>query len=201
MTKIKICGLRRLEDVEAVNEVRPDYCGFILEVPGRRRSITRERLRELVKGLDPGILPVGVFLNAPPELPALLLEEGVIAAAQLHGQEDEAYIETLKSRTNRPVIKAFSIRGARDIEVACQSRADYILLDQGGGGSGTTFDWNLVPAISRPWFLAGGLGPENLADAVSRLRPWAVDMSSSLETEGFKDLAKMRRVMEILRQS
>lgn len=201
MTKIKICGLRRPEDVEAVNEVRPDYCGFILEVPGRRRSITRERLRELVKGLDPGILPVGVFLNAPPELPALLLEEGVIAAAQLHGQEDEAYIETLKSRTNRPVIKAFSIRGARDIEAACQSRADYILLDQGGGGSGTTFDWNLVPAISRPWFLAGGLGPENLADAVSRLRPWAVDMSSSLETEGFKDLAKMRRVMEILRQS
>ncbi len=201
MIKIKICGLRRPEDVEAVNEVRPDYCGFILEVPGRRRSITRERLRELVKGLDPGILPVGVFLNAPPELPALLLEEGVIAAAQLHGQEDEAYIETLKSRTNRPVIKAFSIRGARDIEAACQSRADYILLDQGGGGSGTTFDWNLVPAISRPWFLAGGLGPENLADAVSRLRPWAVDMSSSLETEGFKDLAKMRRVMEILRQS
>lgn len=201
MTKIKICGLRRPEDIAAVNAVKPDYCGFIVEVAGRSRSITREQLRELVKGLEPGILPVGVFLNAPPELPARLLKEGTIALAQLHGQEDEEYIRSLKSQTDGPIIKAFSVRSARDIEAACRSSADYILLDQGGGGSGKPFDWKLVPAIARPWFLAGGLGPENLADAICGLHPWAVDMSSSLETEGCKDLAKMKQAVEIVRRS
>ena len=133
-TKIKICGLRRREDILAVNEAKPDYCGFIIEFPSSFRSVTADEVRELVKELDPEIRPVGVFVNAPMELVRILLDDGTLALAQLHGQEDESYIRELKTYTDKLIIKAFSIKTAEDIEKALQSPADYILLDQGGGG-------------------------------------------------------------------
>ena len=198
-TRIKICGLTRLEDIQAVNEAKPDFCGFIVEFPKSRRNVTGAQLRTLREKLDESILPVGVFVNAPVELPAQLLNEETIALAQLHGQEDENYIRQLKTMTDQILIKAFSIKTEADIKKAVRSEADYILLDQGAGGTGETFDWSLVPAIKRPWFLAGGLGCENLESAIHLLHPWAVDLSSSVETDGHKDPDKILEAVYAVR--
>lgn len=199
-TKIKICGLRRREDILAVNEAKPDYCGFIIEFPSSFRSVTADEVRELVKELDPEIRPVGVFVNAPMELVRTLLDDGTLALAQLHGQEDESYIRELKTYTDKLIIKAFSIKTAEDIEKALQSPADYILLDQGGGGTGKTFDWSLIPEIQRPFFLAGGIGASNIGQAIREIHPYAVDLSSSVETEKRKDPMKIRQVVDIVRE-
>ena len=199
-TKIKICGLKRIEDVISVNVAEPDYCGFIIEFPSSFRSVTADEVRELVKELDPEIRPVGVFVNAPMELVRTLLDDGTLALAQLHGQEDESYIRELKTYTDKLIIKAFSIKTAEDIEKALQSPADYILLDQGGGGTGKTFDWSLIPEIQRPFFLAGGIGTSNLGQAIREIHPYAVDLSSSVETEKRKDPMKIRQVVDIVRE-
>ena len=129
------------------------------------------------------------------------LEEGTIQLAQLHGQEDEAYIRRLRERTDKPLIQAFSIRTEADARRTLSSTADYLLFDQGSGGTGRSFDWSLLPEISRPFFLAGGLGEDNLAEAIRQVRPWAVDLSSSLETGGLKDPEKIRRAVELVRGS
>ena len=200
-TRIKICGLTRLEDIQAVNEAKPDFCGFIVEFPKSRRNVTGAQLRTLREKLDESILPVGVFVNAPLELPAQLLNEGTISLAQLHGQENEDYIRQLKIMTDQLLIKAFSIKTADDMENALQSPADYILLDQGSGGTGKTFDWSLIPKIERPFFLAGGIGEENLEQAIWEIHPFAVDLSSSVETEKWKDPEKIRRVVDIVRKA
>lgn len=200
MTKIKICGLRRPQDIEAVNAARPDFAGFVVEVPGSRRSVDKRELRELAGRLEEGILSVGVFVNAPPELVAELLKEGTLDLAQLHGQEDEIYMAELRRLTEKPLIQAFSIQTGQDAEQALESRADYLLLDQGRGGTGQTFDWSLLPEINRPFFLAGGLGEENLERAIRQVRPWAVDLSSSLETDGQKDPEKILRAVELVRR-
>lgn len=200
MTKIKICGLRRPQDIEAVNAARPDFAGFVVEVPGSRRSVDKRELRELAGRLEEGILSVGVFVNALPELVAELLEEGTLDLAQLHGQEDEIYMAELRRLTEKPLIQAFSIQTGQDAEQALESRADYLLLDQGRGGTGQTFDWSLLPEINRPFFLAGGLGEENLERAIRQVRPWAVDLSSSLETDGQKDPEKILRAVDLVRR-
>lgn len=200
MTRIKICGLTRTADIEAVNEVRPDFAGFVIEVSRSRRNVSEDQVRELVKNLSKKIRAVGVFVNAPAEQVAELLNEGTLALAQLHGAEDAAYIERLRQLTDKPVIQAFSIRTGADIDRAMESRADYLLLDQGGGGTGECFDWSLVPELQRPFFLAGGLGTENLEEAICRVKPWAVDLSSSLERDGRKDPAKIREAVELVRK-
>ena len=201
MTKIKICGLKRPEDIQAVNEAKPDFAGFVIEVPKSRRNVSAEQARKLVKGLSERIQAVGIFVNAPMDLVAGLLNDGTLALAQLHGSEDEAYIRELRQRTDKPLIQAFSIRSEADIERARQSTADYLLLDQGGGGTGQCFDWSLVPELARPFFLAGGLGVSNLSEAIFQVRPWAVDLSSSLETGGVKDPAKMRAAVKLVRNT
>ena len=198
-TKIKICGLRRMEDVQAVNEAKPDFCGFIIEVPKSFRSVTADQVKELAAGLDRDIQAVGVFVNAPETLAAELLNQGIISMAQLHGQEDEAYIRRLRKLTDRPLIKAFSVRTRKDAEKAMESTADYILLDQGSGGTGIPFDWSLLPVIERPFFLAGGLGEDNLETAVHRLHPYAVDLSSGVETDMWKDPVKIKKAVDIVR--
>ena len=195
MSRIKICGLRRPEDIAAVNEARPDYCGFIVEYPKSRRSIDRATLRELREE----IVPVGVFVNAPKELVAELLEEGTIQIAQLHGRESQEYIQELKVLTEKPLIQAFSIKSKEDVERARESVADYILLDQGSGGTGKVFDWSLVGEVGRPYFLAGGLDVENLREAIGLLHPWAVDLSSSLEIDGMKNAGRICQAVEIVR--
>ena len=199
-TKIKICGLRRREDILAVNEAKPDYCGFIIEFPKSSRNVTGALVRELTAKLNPDIIPVGVFVNAAPERVEELLLDGTIHIAQLHGQEDEAYIRRIQKNTGHQVIKVFSVKTAQDIENALKSPADYILLDQGGGGTGQTFDWSLIPEIDRPFFLAGGLGADNLETAVRTIHPYAVDLSSSVETEKRKDPMKIRQVVDIVRE-
>ena len=198
-TRIKICGLTRPEDIQAVNKAKPDFAGFIVEFPKSRRNVTVDQLKALREKLDKSILPVGVFVNAPVELSAQLLNDGTIALAQLHGQEDENYIRKLKTMTDQLLIKAFSVKTEGDVKRAIRSEADYILLDQGAGGTGETFDWSLVPAIKRPWFLAGGLGCDNLETAIKRLHPWAADLSSSVETDGHKDPDKILEAVQTVR--
>lgn len=200
MTKIKICGLTRTADIRAVNEARPDFAGFVIEVPRSRRNVSAEQVRGLVKNLSNEIRAVGVFVNAPLELVSGLLNDGTLALAQLHGAEDEAYIRKLRELTDKPLIQAFSIRTKADIERALESSADYLLLDQGGGGTGECFDWSLVPELTRPFFLAGGLGADNLEEAIRRVSPWAVDLSSSLEIDGQKDPARIREAVELVRR-
>ena len=197
-TKIKICGLKCPEDIAYVNEAKPDYCGFIIEFPKSSRNVTGDQVRILIAELDKNIIPVGVFVNAAPERVEELLLDGTIRIAQLHGQEDDDYIRRIQKNTGSQVIKAFSVKAAQDIELALKSPADYILLDQGGGGTGQTFDWSLIPEIKRPFFLAGGLGAYNLEQAVDTIRPYAVDLSSSVETDGVKDRSKILEAVSLV---
>ena len=197
-TKIKICGLKCPEDIAYVNEAKPDYCGFIIEFPKCSRNDTGDQVRILIAELDKNIIPVGVFVNAAPERVEELLLDGTIRIAQLHGQEDDDYIRRIQKNTGSQVIKAFSVKAAQDIELALKSPADYILLDQGGGGTGQTFDWSLIPEIKRPFFLAGGLGADNLEQAVDTIRPYAVDLSSSVETDGVKDRSKILEAVSLV---
>lgn len=197
-TKIKICGLKRQEDITYVNEAKPDYCGFIIEFPKSSRNVTGDQVRILIAELDKNIIPVGVFVNAAPERVEELLLDGTIRIAQLHGQEDDDYIRRIQKNTGSQVIKAFSVKAAQDIELALKSPADYILLDQGGGGTGQTFDWSLIPEIKKPFFLAGGLGADNLEQAVDTIRPYAVDLSSSVETDGVKDRSKILEAVSLV---
>ena len=197
MTRIKMCGLRRPEDIEAAGELLPEYIGFVF-FPGSKRYVPPETARALKSGLNPGIRAVGVFVDEKPETVAKLLSDGTIDMAQLHGSEDEAYLADLRKRTDKPLIRAFRVRGAEDALRAQASSADEILLDA-GAGDGKTFDWSCLRQVKRPYFLAGGLTPENAGRAVRELKPYAVDVSSGIETGGFKDIAKMRAFVRAVR--
>ena len=196
--KIKMCGLSRPCDIEKVNELRIDYIGFVF-APKSKRYVSLEKARELKKLLDPKIKAVGVFVKEDAETVANLLEKGIIDIAQLHGGEDESYIQKLRSLTSKPIIKAFRIDSAEDVEKANKSTADFILLDSGNGGTGTTFDWSLLRSISRPFFLAGGLDVNNVKEAAKTLAPYAVDVSSGIETNGLKDENKMTAFVKKVR--
>ncbi len=198
-TLIKMCGIRRPEDVSAVNELLPDYIGFVF-FPGSKRYISPETAAELRKSLSPAIRAVGVFVDEAPETAAALLNADVIDAAQLHGHEDDAYIARLREMTSKPLIQAFRIRTADDAARAQRSPADHILLDA-GAGDGKTFDWRLLDAVTRPYFLAGGLDPENVSRALRERKPFAVDVSSGIETDGFKDIDKMRAFVRAVRNT
>ena len=197
MTRIKMCGLRRPEDIEAAGELLPEYIGFVF-FPGSKRYVPPETARALKSGLNPGIRAVGVFVDEKPETVAKLLSDGTIDMAQLHGSEDEAYLADLRKRTDKPLIRAFRVRGAEDALRAQASSADEILLDA-GAGDGKTFDWSCLRQVKRPYFLAGGLTPENAGRAVRELKPYAVDVSSGIETGGFKDIVKMRAFVRAVR--
>lgn len=188
--KIKLCGLTRPCDIEAVNELQPDYIGFVFAKKSRR-YVSPEKAEELKAMLAPGIQAVGVFVNEEPEQIAALFEAGTIDVAQLHGQESETEIRRLRELTNHPMIQAFRIDTEQDVERANASTADYVLLDSGAGGTGTVFDWDLLQAIRRPYFLAGGLDTENLGTVKAKLNPYGVDVSSGIETGGYKDKEKM----------
>ena len=200
MTKIKICGLRRPEDIVYVNEAKPDFAGFIIDVPKSRRNVPREKVRELTALLSPKILPVGVFVNAPMETILSLVTDGTLKAVQLHGQESQSYLEELKKQVAVPLIRAFSIRSPEDLTEAEKSPADFVLLDNGAGGTGETFDWSLLSSFDRPFFLAGGLRLENIAEAVSRFHPYALDLSSGVETDGYKDKEKIIAAVAAVRR-
>ncbi|GHU81723.1 N-(5'-phosphoribosyl)anthranilate isomerase [Clostridia bacterium] len=198
MSKLKICGLRRPEDMEYANICRPDYIGFVFAESKRR--VSPEQAAELKAKLDSGIKAVGVFVDEEIGVIQRLCENGTIDLVQLHGDEDGGYIERLKSKIRQPVIKAVAVGGG-PIDTAYP--ADYLLFDaysrSARGGSGETFDWNRLGAVKRPYFLAGGLNAENVGEAVRRLVPYCVDISSGAETDGKKDLEKMRKITEKLR--
>lgn len=198
MTKIKLCGLTRECDIECANRLKPDYIGFVFAEKSKR-YVAPEKALVLRRRLSGGIIPVGVFVNQAPDVIARLLAQNIIGAAQLHGDEDEGYISDLRKLTDRPIIKAFRAETEADIEAANKSSADYVLLDS-GGGTGTVFDWTLLGGMKRPYFLAGGLTPENVGFAVKKLAPYGVDASSSLETDGLKDKEKMAAFVAAVRK-
>ena len=198
MTKIKLCGLSRPCDIEIANELKPEYIGFVF-AQGSIRCVSPEQALELKRLLAPEIKAVGVFVNKPPELVAGLMNSGVIDMAQLHGCEDASYISSLRKLTVKPVIQAFSVETAMDAGRANLSAADYVLLDS-GAGSGNVFKWSLTENVTRPFFLAGGLDPDNVACAVRSLRPFAVDVSSGIETDGKKDKSKMAAFVAAVRK-
>ena len=189
MTKIKLCGLSRSSDVAAANVFKPDYVGFVFWKKSRR-YIGKETAKYLRQELSPDIKTVGVFVDADIDFVTELLNEGIIDLAQLHGSENEKYIHQLREQTDKPIIKAFIIKSQDDIDTANLSSADHILVDSGMGG-GKGFDYELLKGLNRPYFLAGGLLPENVKDAISEVRPFAVDVSSGIETDGHKDASKM----------
>lgn len=199
MIKIKFCGLKRRADIEAANALKPDFIGFVF-AKDSRRYISPENAAVLKSRLSSEISAVGVFVNESPEYIASLLDDGLIDLAQLHGNEDEAYISRLKGLTGKPVIKAFRISSASEAVKASASSADMILLDS-GTGSGRTFNWQLIKGLRRPYFLAGGLDPVNAGDAVRLLNPWAVDVSSGIETDGLKDIKKMAAFAAAVRKT
>ncbi|MCL2884899.1 MAG: phosphoribosylanthranilate isomerase, partial [Oscillospiraceae bacterium] len=164
MTKIKICGLSRPADIDCVNELCPDYIGFVF-AGSSRRHVTSEQAQALRARLCAGITPVGVFVNEPMENILALINSKTIDAVQLHGDEDKDYIVKLKSLTDVPIIKAVPVRRAGDVQHWQTSAADYLLLDAPGGGTGQGFDWDAVGSTNKPFFLAGGLSPQNVTSA------------------------------------
>lgn len=199
MTKIKLCGLSRLEDIEAANRLQPDYVGFVFW-PESRRAVTPAQAARLKAALDPSIRAVGVFVNEDPETVAQLLAAGIIDLAQLHGRESPAYLRLLAGFTSRPFIQAFRVKGPADMDRAEKSTADHLLLDA-GAGEGKVFDWSLLRGFPRPYLLAGGLTPENVGEAIDALHPWGVDVSSGIETNGTKDPEKMNAFIAAVRRA
>ena len=200
MTKIKLCGLSRPCDIEIANELMPDYIGFVF-APGSRRYVAPEQAEELKKMLHPAIAAVGVFVREDVHTVAALLRRGIIDLAQLHGGESGEYIRQLRVLTDRPLIQAFRIDSEKDVIAAQNSSADHILLDSGSGGTGTAFNWDLIGGIHRPYFLAGGLSAGNVREALAVCEPYAVDVSSGIETDGRKDANKMRRFVHAVRDA
>ena len=216
MTRIKLCGLSRIRDIEAANALAPDYVGFVF-AENSRRYVTPEQAAALKSRLAPGIAAVGVTgsvervhllrrggdedvaVRAFFDL-GLQRARGVIDMAQLHGSETEDYVRLLRTLTDKPLLQAFRIHSAPDCRRAAASSADYVLLDS-GAGTGRAFDWELVREVGRPYFLAGGLDAENVGRAVLRLHPYAVDVSSGIETDGSKDRGKMEEFVRIVREA
>ncbi len=199
MTKVKFCGLKSENDVAYANEFLPDYAGFVF-APASKRYVSPEKAKRLKEALDGRISAVGVFVNESADRVADMLNGGIIDIAQLHGDEDEIYIEKLRAFSEKPIIKAFIIKSADDIKRANACSADYVLLDS-GRGSGEQLDFSLLKGIERPFFLAGGLSPENAETVIITLRPYALDVSSGIETGGSKDKEKMAAFMKAVRKA
>lgn len=201
MIRIKICGLRCLEDAEAVNQADINDAGFVFaESPRKIDGKQAEYLRRCLR-LD--IDAVGVFVNEAPEEIIRLVQEEIIQKVQLHGSEDEKYIRYLKSRIACPVLKAVRVKNRAAVFKAQETSADLLLMDtyvKGiPGGSGQVFDLNQLPELTRPWYMAGGLTPENIQFRLSKKIPYGVDVSSGVETNGCKDLNKIKKFAEEVR--
>ena len=198
MTKIKLCGITRLCDIEVANELKPEYIGFVFAKKSKR-YVAPEVAEQLKRKLSNKIQAVGVFVDESVQQVAKLLREHVIDLAQLHGSEDDDYIRMLRELTNKPIIKAFRINEESDLDAIEACSADYVLLDS-GAGCGEIFEWSLIKNIKRPFFLAGGLHTDNVKTAVQEMHPFAVDVSSGIETNGFKDEEKIRAFVTAVRK-
>ena len=204
-TKIKICGLSRPEDIETANKLSPEFVGFVFW-PKSKRYVDPDTASALRLILDPKIKAVGVFVDAKVEEVSDLLNRGIIDIAQLHGHEDEDYINSLRQLTDKPLIQAFQLGKdpKEDPKMtllrALTSSADYVLIDS-GMGSGETFDWRVLEGFKREYFLAGGLHSGNVAEAVEKTHCFAVDVSSNVETDGKKDSKKMKAFVDAVRKA
>jgi len=198
MTKIKLCGLTRFYDIEYINALLPEYIGFVFTSKSKR-YISPEKAEQLSRILDSRITPVGVFVDENIDVISDLVKREIIDVVQLHGNENDEYTAALAKEVDCPIIKAFRIESSADILMANNSSADYVLLDS-GGGTGKAFDHSLIQGVTRPYFLAGGLTPENVGAAIKQLAPYAVDASSSLETDGLKDMMKMTAFVKAVRK-
>ena len=193
MTRIKICGIKRSEDIGVINEVKPEYIGFVFTQSPRQ--ISHSKAKDLREMLDTDIQSVGVFANEDPSKIASLVDNGTIDLIQLHGAEDDNYILLLKELCDAPIIKALTPLEPSPIH------ADYLLLDSKGGGTGKTFDWSLIGHQDKPFFLAGGLSKDNVCEAIRKVKPFAVDASSHLETMGLKDSDKIAEFIHLARSA
>jgi phosphoribosylanthranilate isomerase len=201
MTKIKICGLKTLKDIQAVNKYMPDYIGFVFADSKRKIDLATARL--LKQNLSKGIQSVGVFVNAPIPYIQELYKENLIDLIQLHGDEDLTYIHELNKTLNVPVIKAIRVKSQKQLLSFVNFPSAYLLLDtyheNQYGGSGIAFDRSLIPKNYRDFFLAGGLNAENMKEAILDCHPYCIDISSGVETAGMKDEGKIREVIEIVK--
>lgn len=190
-----------MTDIEAANLARPDYIGFVFAKSKRQVSI--EQARQLKAALSPEIQAVGVFVNASIEEIIRIVEKGMIDLIQLHGDEDERYIQALRVHTELPIIKAIRVKNQEVIEQGAQLPVSYLLLDTYSkemyGGTGHAFNWQMIPKIKQPFFLAGGLQIDNVVEAIQQAKPFCVDVSSGVETNGVKDQQKMIEIVNQVR--
>ena len=215
--KVKMCGISKVETIPAVVEAKPDYMGLVF-APSKRQ-VTVDQAKTLVEELHRGyaqkygsdtehdkndtIKTVGVFVNETVDNLITIANEANLDAVQLHGDEDEAFIQSLKERTNVEVWKAVQIRSAADAEAWIDSRADMLLFDayhkDERGGTGEVFDWSCLDEFERPFMLAGGIDSTNVARAIRTVRPYGIDISSGIETDGVKDDEKIKAFTNIVR--
>ena len=228
--KVKLCGMMRTCDIDFANEAMPDYAGFVFA--DTRRKVSREQAEAFRVKLDKRICAVGVFVDEDVDVVGRLLIDGVIDIAQLHGHEDEAYIDKLRNICDSPVIKAVKVTSASDIEKAAKLPVEYLLLDtyRKGvpGGTGERFDWDIIKEVQgigvkesvdskymrleepvlkdkladgiceKPYFLAGGLNIDNIDEAI-KIGAFGLDISSGIETDGYKDRDKMIEIVRRIR--
>lgn len=203
MISVKFCGMRRPQDIEYANECRPDYVGFILS-DGFKRTVSKEDFLALEKGLDKNIKKVGVFVNERPRNILELAEH--LDVIQLHGDEDHSTVFYYSDVTNCEIWKAVRAKSPKDIERYSWNHIDKLLIDSFSedsvGGTGKRIDTEIVKSakIEKPFFIAGGITAENIAEIVRNTKPYGVDISSGIETDGYKDLNKMKKIMQILRE-
>ena len=215
--KVKMCGISKVETIPAVVEAKPDYMGLVF-APSKRQ-VTVDQAKTLVEELHRGyaqkygsdtehdkndtIKTVGVFVNETVDNLVTIANEANLDAVQLHGDEDETFIQSLKERTNVEVWKAIQIRTAADTEKWIDSSADMLLFDayhkDERGGTGEVFDWSSLDAFERPFMLAGGIDSTNVARAIRTVRPYGIDISSGIETNGMKDDKKITAFTKIVK--
>lgn len=202
--KLKLCGIRRPEDISYVNSFPPDYIGFVFAKS--KRQVTAEQAAALARELRRGIQTVGVFVNEPLENLQHIARTARLDVLQLHGDEDEAYITALRQHTDLPVWKAVRVTDAESLQSADNLSADRLLLDSFSpaayGGTGKTANWTMIQTArpQTPFFLAGGLTIDNLTEAIETVHPEGVDLSGGIETDGYKDKEKIKAVVERVRQ-
>lgn len=203
--KIKTCGLFREEDINYANELKPDYIGFVFAESKRKVGV--EKAYNLKNKLDKEIKSVGVFVNDNLDFILNLIREKIIDIIQLHGNEDNDFLDNLKTKTNAKIIKFIPVENADSILNSLNIFSDFILLDNLKGGVGKTFNWNylkeafelnkkFIEVFNKKYFLAGGLSKENINEAL-RFNPYCVDLSGGLETNGIKDFEKMKYIINI----
>ncbi|MBQ3835010.1 MAG: phosphoribosylanthranilate isomerase [Elusimicrobia bacterium] len=193
--KIKICGLFRTEDIDFVNEAKPDFVGFVFAES--HRQVSKETAEKLKNKLDKNISTVGVFVNEDINNIVEICNANIIDFVQLHGDEDDKYISELRKVCNKKIIKAVKVKNGEDIIRWRNCQADWLMFDA-GMGEGKSFDWNILKNFIRPYFLAGGINESNIDEAI-KLNPYCIDVSSGVETNKVKDKQKILNIVKVVK--